>query len=252
MESPDNKLIVSVHIHKNAGMHFKRHLIKIFGDKLGLSYGRDMRVLERFFSGINVPQYRMTELDNIRVVHGHFLADLFDSFSHNIKYATFLRDPVERVISNYYFFKSNHYKHSPVCNMIADGMPLEEYAKLGSSQNVQSFFMAGKPIEGFDFVGICEEYDKSVLLFDRLFQVKGTLKNTLLYYLKLIEKRFKAKSEFVLPDDLTKNINPYKHACTYDIDDNLKDKIAELNLLDHELYKRGREHFKQNCKKYHI
>ncbi len=233
-------------------MNLKKHLIKKFGDKLFLSYGRDKRVLERFFTAVNVPKIKKSDLDNIAVTHGHFLADFFDSHTPEIKYAVFFRNPVERVISNYYFFKNNNFKHSPICKMIADGLSLEEYAKLRSSQNVQSFFMANKPIDRFDFVGICEEYEKSVLLFDRLFDVKGSIKNTLKYYKNIVENRFKVKSEFVLPDNLTENKNPGKKTKLYDIDDKLRNKIVELNLIDCELYKQGKEHFKRNCEKYNV
>lgn len=252
MEHPTDILIVSVHVHKNAGMNFKKHLIKKFGGQLFLSYGRDKRVLQRFFTTTNVPHIKKSELDNIRIVHGHFLADLFDPLADEINYAIFFRDPVERVISNYYFFKNNYFKHSPVCKMIAEGMTLEEYAALSSSRNVQSFFMADKPLESFDYVGICEEYEKSVLLFDRLFNVKGSITNSLNYYKYFFRKRFTDKSDLVLPESLTENKNPEKQTLFYDIDENLRNNIMELNYIDHNLYKRGRKHFKQNCEKYSV
>jgi len=247
-----NSLIVSVHIHKNAGMNFKKHLIKLFDGSLCLSYGRDERILERFFTKINVPKYKQKDFDSIAIIHGHFLADLFDFLSRDIKYAIFLRDPVERVISNYFFLKRNNYKHSSICTMIAEGLGLEEYAELNSSQNVQSFFMANKSIECFDFVGICEEYEKSVLLFDRLFNLKGSMKNNLKYYKQLIISFFSNKSELVLPDSLTNNKNPDKQTTLYNISDKLRKKIIGMNLMDYDLYEKGIKHFRNNCEKFNV
>jgi sulfotransferase famil protein len=247
-----NSLIISVHIHKNAGMNFKKHLIKSFDDSLLLSYGRDERILERFFTKINVPKYNKSDFDNIAIIHGHFLTDLFDSLEKDIKYAIFLRDPVERVISNYYFLKRNNYKHSHICSMIAEGLGLEEYAELNSSQNVQTFFMANKPIEHFHFVGICEEYEKSVLLFDKLFNVKGSVINSLKYYKQFVASILNKKSELVMPDSLTNNKNPDKQTTSYDISNKLRDKIIRMNLLDYDLYKKGISHFRENCVKCHV
>jgi len=247
-----NSLIVSVHIHKNAGMNFKKHLIKFFDDSLLLSYGRDERILERFFTKINVPKYNKSDFDNIAIIHGHFLTDLFDFLKRDIKYAIFLRDPVERVISNYYFFKRNNYKNSPICTMIAEGLGLEEYAELNSSQNVQSFFMANKPIECFDFVGVCEEYEKSVLLFNRLFNVKSSVINNLKYYKQCIASIFGKKNELASSDSLTSNKNPEKQTLSYDISNKLRDKIIGMNLLDYDLYKKGISHFRRNCEKFHV
>lgn len=245
-------MIISVHIHKNAGMSFKNHLIKIFGSNLLLSYGRDNRVVERFFTKKNILKYIKSDFENITIVHGHFLSDLFDSFSKTNQYAIFLRDPVERVISNYYFFKRNHYKHSPICAMIAEGMSLEEYAMLNSSINVQSFFSANKSIEQFDYVGICEEYKKSVLLFDRVFNVKNSKKNTLNYYKKIIKSRFATKNELITSDSLINNKNPDKQTQSYNISEKIRNKIINLNLLDCEIYKQGTKHFKINCKRYNV
>jgi hypothetical protein len=245
-------LIVSVHIHKNAGMNFKKHILKIFNDSLILSYGRDERILERFFTKTNVPKYKKADFDGIAIVHGHFLADLFDLLATDIKYAIILRDPVERVISNYYFLKRNNFDNSSICTMIAEGLSLEGYAELNSSQNVQSFFMANKSIERFDFVGVCEEYEKSVLLFDRLFNVKGSMKNSLKYYKQIITSIFNKKSELVMPDNLTNNKNPEKQTTYYDISDKLREKIIGLNQMDYDLYEKGKTHFRINCEKFNV
>ena len=247
-----NNLIVSVHIHKNAGMSFKKHLMKKFDEKLHLSYGRDERVLERFFTNSNVSKYRESDFKNVAVIHGHFLADLFDFFSNEIKYAIFLRDPVERVISNYYFFKKNNYPHSPICNMISEGMGLEEYAELNSSQNVQSFFMANKCIEQFEYVGICEEYAKSVLLFDRIFNIKGSRKNDLKYYKKLIKSAFDKTGELVMHNDLTNNKNPEKQTKFYEINEKLREKILGMNSMDYDLYERGKIQFQKKCEAFNV
>ena len=55
----------------------------------------------------------MEEKDQIRLLKGHIPFGIHESYSSTAKYVTFLRDPVERIISYYFFLKRrpNHPLH---------------------------------------------------------------------------------------------------------------------------------------------
>lgn len=236
-------MIVSVHIHKNGGMQFKNFLLKTFGKELCLEYGKDSAILERFFSGGQRPQPKVDDYQKYKIVHGHFLANNFDSFE-NVELITFLRDPAQRLVSNYYFFKRNFYNHSPICHMIKDGLTLEQYIDLESSKNVQSFFLADKSLDDFAFVGILEEYENSIALMKKIFDIKFDVKNQYFYYKKYIEYLMKKdKPKVMIFDKFSSNKNNYKKERNYEIPPLLLEKIKKNNSLDYELYDNAQKKF---------
>lgn len=234
---------MSVHIHKNGGMQLKNFLLKSFGQKLYLEYGKDNDILERFFSGGKKHNPKVEDYSKYKIVHGHFLANKFDDFN-NIKLITFLRDPAQRVISNYYFFKRNFYNNSPICHMIRDGLTLEEYIELDSSKNVQSFFLANKPLDDFVFVGIIEEYENSINLMKKVLDIRFDIKSQCFYYKKYIEYLLKNKREKVMRfDNFSANKNSEKKANKYDVNSLLMKKILTNNEQDYELYYNAQKKF---------
>lgn len=245
-------MIVSVHIHKNGGMQFKNFLLKSFGKELCLEYGKDSTVLERFFSGGKRPEPKFDDYKPYKIVHGHFLANRFDGFE-DIELIAFLRDPAQRLVSNYYFFKRNFYNHSPICHMIKDGLTLEQYMDLDSSKNVQSFFLANKSIDDFKFIGILEEYEASIKIMKKIFNLKLNFEGQIYYYreyLKYILKKNKPK--VMTSDKFSSNKNKDKNEKKYEISEVLLEKIKKNNLLDYELYENAKVKFNKMKEQYDI
>lgn len=245
-------MIASVHIHKNGGMEFKKFLLKSFGKKLFLEYGKDNDVLDRFFSGGKNLNPIQENYLNTKIVHGHFLANRFAEFEH-IELITFLRDPAQRLVSNYYFFKKNFYKNSPICHLIREGLTLEEYIDLDSSKNVQSFFLANKSIDDFTFIGILEDYEASLSLMKKIFNIKFSLINQIFYYKDYIKyKMQKNKPKIMTYDKYSSNKNNDKKDRSYEISDVLLEKIKNNNKLDYELYQNAQKKFIQLREKYDV
>jgi hypothetical protein len=69
-------------------------------------------------------------------------------------YITFLRDPVERVISAYYFARNYllHPKHRWISKL-----SLEEYVRVSPNHNVQCKYISGQPFVGDHHAGDCDE-----------------------------------------------------------------------------------------------
>jgi hypothetical protein len=87
---------------------------------------------------------------------GHFRYRRYPFAELGVPVITFVRDPVERVVSNY---RSG-------CRTRGEERPLRQFA-LEAPANVQSNFLAGVDLDELAFIGITERYEESVELFNR-------------------------------------------------------------------------------------
>lgn len=73
------------------------------------------------------------------IVKGHLAHELFDFTHPNILKITVLREPVDRIISHYYYAKckGNHYLHTKI---LESGMTLEEYASSDLSGELRNWY----------------------------------------------------------------------------------------------------------------
>ena len=97
-----NKLIlISLHIPKTAGTSFRNILKSVYGENQVVRFDISRMGVVR----MNENVYQKSKLPNVKVIHGHFtFQDLSGSFTlpETYKLITWMRDPVKRVISNYY------------------------------------------------------------------------------------------------------------------------------------------------------
>jgi len=152
-------MIVSVHVPKCAGTSFRNILDAIFGERIWHNYGtiftRDQAVADRIPRGI-------------RVIHGHFIADAFDDLVPKRRLITWVRDPVERVVSNYYHCLRSPDMRDDCCRLVHEQkLGLLEFADLDWMKNLSTRYMANKPVADFAFVGIAERFDKSMEAFSK-------------------------------------------------------------------------------------
>lgn len=102
-------MIVSCHVPKTAGTSFGELLVKNFGDRVLLDYGD--RVGWDTDEGIAWRESRnllnKPLPSKVHCVHGHFYLSKYLSLQPNLRVVTFVRDPVERVISNFRFLRSH-------------------------------------------------------------------------------------------------------------------------------------------------
>jgi hypothetical protein len=95
-----------------------------------------------------------SRLAKLQVLKGHMPFGIHRRLQQPFTYITFLRDPVERVISAYYFAKNYilHPKHRWISKLT-----LEEYVRLSPSHNVQTKYLSGREFEGDYHAGDCSE-----------------------------------------------------------------------------------------------
>jgi hypothetical protein len=157
-------MIVSVHIPKCGGISFQHVLRGIFGKRrLWLNYG--------LFTSREGARYDLIP-PQTRCIHGHFLSDTFDEFVPQPELVTWLRHPVERVVSNYYHFLRHPDPGNPCSRELLERrLCLEEFAELEWMRNEATRYMAGKATTDFKFIGIMEKFPESLSLFGATFGV---------------------------------------------------------------------------------
>jgi hypothetical protein len=102
-------------------------------------------------------------------------------------------------------------------------MTLEQFAQLDFARDVYSRWFSTLGVERFDFVGMMEEYDRSLELFRRLI---------------CPDIQFDAR---------LRNYNPNRQGNFYDVGSELRRKILELNQRDAYIYLDGVRRFRELC-----
>ena len=229
-------LVISIHNYKTAGVTFYSIIDRQF---------KKEQVLNANIIGIQNLTKLLAEANDeykksIKIIHGHFPFGLDASFSQTATYVTFLRNPIERVISDYFYCKGIYLAHN---HSYASKMTFKEYLTCSEILNIdngQTRFIAGdmntpfgenseamlekakKNIdERFSFVGITEKFDESLILANYLFSWKK-------YYYQ------------------SKNVTSEKKI---DLDEETLELLKQRNRLDLELYEYAlRRHKKEMAK----
>jgi len=134
---------------------------------------------------LNTPRYERNEaamvagLSNaaadftgVACIHGHFLPlkYLLLSVKREVTFITWLRDPLERLVSHYYYWKKYYdpgaapWLHR---RMVEENWSLERFCLSPELQNVYGQFFWGFPLEYFDFIGITEHYAEDLAWFSQ-------------------------------------------------------------------------------------
>jgi hypothetical protein len=152
-----SEVVISVHIPKCAGTSFRHVLQRLYGERLWLNY-------EACFSREQARHAAVPE--NVACIHGHFLADTFNDRIAARRLITWVRHPVERLVSNYYHFLRSPDLRDDSCRQLLEReLSLREFAELEWSQNVMSRYLAGCPLDAFAFIGVAERFHASLGLF---------------------------------------------------------------------------------------
>jgi len=206
-----NKKILFIHIPKTAGTSFRIAASDYFGAKHTFyDYGKQSEETSieilNFIYKHNEPYsllQRFKESDNV-FLSGHYNVAKYMHLFDTLDVITFVRNPIKQVVSHYYHFKTHHNYKGTLYNFI----------KEDRFKNIQSKFLKGKPLELFGFVGITEEYEKSLSLINS--------------YYGIDIKALKMNTNQMLKEEIS---------------DEVVRLIEEENVEDIKLYKRAKEIF---------
>src|SRR5437762_9155277 len=97
--------LISLHIPKTGGTSFRNILKSVYGDDQVVNFEIETNGVIR----LNEIPFHKKYLPDVKVIHGHFVYEtFFNSFKlpEGYKIITWVRDPVKRVISNFYYLES--------------------------------------------------------------------------------------------------------------------------------------------------
>jgi hypothetical protein len=116
-------------------------------------------------------------VENYDVIHGHFCADKYIGLFPQADFITFFRDPAQQTISHWRWQSAltdrtsdvNKEVHAEVRYWQELQPTVEEHLKWPFYRDHQSQFLGSLKVEDLAFVGLYEEYDKSIELFNARF-----------------------------------------------------------------------------------
>ena len=226
-------MIISVHIGKTGGSSFKKILSEIYGDKLFFDYNKGKKPkywyfkIRTFYRRLIKKRFHIPA--GTEIIHGHIQSTKYDFSCDSRKYIVWLREPVQRVMSHFYYWGRNPNPTSMTYLAIAKrGFTIENFIRNRMTRDVQSRYIDGKNITDFAFVGITEQYERSIRLFLKMFGIEKNI---------LIDKI---------------NVNGDRNGATYNIPSDLRDEIVRLNQKDHKLYSEALLHFESLCRKWGV
>jgi hypothetical protein len=177
LTADDLPLLVSVHLPKTAGTSFRAALQAHYGNKLLEDYAmlpmqvpRGRREWQSLRDAYNA---RDQITPSTRAIHGHFLPVKYRLAlrQRQTRYITWLRDPVDRLVSHYHYWRRDYAgddPRQPLRNrMIGERWSLERFCLGSELRNLYRQYLWFFPVERFAFIGITEHYAQDLDWFAR-------------------------------------------------------------------------------------
>lgn len=200
--------LLCIHIPKTAGRTFRQALKSHYGEDGVLTL--DHQFLKK--RNETLEDYPVRKYP---VVHGHLFFNQLQPFATpSTKWITWLRHPVDRVLSNYFFYCTNGYvtrkKKDPDLRLLT----LEEYVHRPRKRNVMTRFLGDMELRDIFFVGLQEQFAADL-------------------------RNLSEQLKWQLPEDYYQmriNVNASKPELPKSSSKNIREVIASLNAEDMYLY----------------
>ena len=226
-------MIVSIHVPKTAGKSFRLRLEALYGSRLLADYTD--------WVGLDTPEAhaqraeqaakmraRLDEIAlNYDIIYGQFIADKYAGLFTTVEFTTFLREPCQQAVSHYEFVLRHPELQHPWIKKFHELRPsLPELIQ--AMPNFQSIFMGNVALDDFAMVGLMEQYERSVALFEAIFRRK------------------------LPPEAERANVNPNRNNDGYAIDPAVRHAIETYSAADVALYRRAQEVFAKLTARYGV
>lgn len=146
--------VVSIHFPKAAGYSLQVQFVKLLGDRVALDYTHDPLTS----TGWETAEFP----DGKRLVHGHFRARRYASA--NAYWMTFLRHPVDNLISIYFYWKAlPEAGHALHARFLRERPTILEFATYpGITCLMSQTYFGNFDMGRFDFIGFYENRDTDI------------------------------------------------------------------------------------------
>lgn len=152
--------VVSVHVPKTGGTSFYSALRRHYGDALIEDHGHVPGAGHDLAEPPNLPAHA-------RAVNGHFRGDRYADYVDAF-HVTFLRDPVEQFISNYFFWltlpPTENWLHQ---RLLSERPDILTYARDYAGSVLRGFF-GGCDLTRFDYVGFSDRREQDYRVLSRI------------------------------------------------------------------------------------
>jgi hypothetical protein len=226
-------MIVSVHIPKTAGMSLRADLAQVFGARLLADYAdwpesttpESMAHNERNRAAMVADAGAIGE--RYDAIHGHFLARKYAGVFPVTALVTMVRDPYQHAISTYEHATRDSVSPHPDHRAFKEAQ-MTIVDLIDAFPNHQALYVRGVPLEDFAMIGVTEQYQRSVALFEALFGIP--------------------MPRTTVPH----NANPTKHAAEYEVAPEVRRAVERSRAEDIALYRRACERFAKLCSTYGV
>lgn len=245
-DTPVQRGLIFLHISKTAGMTMYEIISRQF-PKAAIYWVNGHRNREDVQQFMDMPEEQRR---HYRCMIGHTSYGIHEYFLQPVDYLTILRNPVDRIISHYYYVRRSpdNKLHRWVTE---NNISLDEYASSGQASelnNGQTRMLCGirsmdtvlghepvtdaaldaakRNLEGITCIGLQERFDESLLMFQKTLGWKN------IYYVKKNVTRSRSSANAIPAETLQ--------------------AIQEQNRLDMALYEFGRKLFEERYHQYGI
>ena len=227
--------VIFLHLPKTAGTTLNR-LIE-WEYRLSEMYSIDPVLFE--WSAAHLRKLPLARLRKTRMFKGHMLFGLHEILPQPSTYITVLRDPIERVLSAFYFMRS-YWLHPLYWKLRREKWTIEEFVQRSTRDNVQCKILAGA-----DYHAPCTEaiLEKASRHLSQRFSVVG-LSERFEESLALMKLRFGWQLKSYSSFNVTRS-RPKKG----DLSSSTLDLIMERNRFDVALYQHAATRFEAAVRK---
>jgi len=216
-------MIISVHLAKTAGTSFGNLLEAHFGDRLlrdnadkPMNRPPHERLARAVLDNLRFP-FRGIDYKRTDCIHGHFLPAKYHVLAliRQARFITWMRDPVERLVSHYHFVKRrvpDDKVYGIAQRIVDEDWSLERMCLGPELRNYYSRFFRGFPFRRFEFIGITEHFESDLADFASRFLGRPL-------------------------EPVRENANPQRGKAGYEIDPALRRRIEVFHASDVALYR---------------
>ena len=146
--------VLSLHIPKTGGTSFRKCLGEIYQGSFISHYPKlDNQGTET----IDISE-------DMRCVHGHLILDSYQDLCEGANFVTWLRNPVDRILSLYHHILSNpDFSNEFHVRVFKDRPSILEFCEMPENQNQLFYWIGDRNPEDFKFIGFLETTQASIV-----------------------------------------------------------------------------------------